>query len=92
MTDGAIEDAVLKMLDDRAFVMNSGAPLSDEWVVCVLMSEEVGYQIVVQENIFSKYAEKSATRTDIVKSLTAFVFELIEEDLCDIQVSSKMAS
>ena len=91
-TDGAIEDAVLKMMNVRKAAIANGSPIADEWSVSVSMSDQVGYRIFVKEHIFSKYVEKSATESMIVKSLVSFIFDLIEDDLCDVQVSSKMVS
>jgi len=88
-TDGAIENAVRAMLIARKEAIARGMPLADEWSVRVTMSDEVGYEIFIKEEIFSKYAEKDATEKQVVKSLVLFIFGLIEEDLCDIQVSSK---
>lgn len=90
-TDGVIEDAVFLMMDTRKKAIANGLPLNDEWSVRVVMSDDLGYEIFVKEQIFSKYVDKKATEPMIIKSLVTFIFELIEEDLCEIQTNSTIA-
>ena len=91
-SEGVIERAVLAMLKARKKSLASGMPPAEEWSVRVEMMGEGGYTMFVKEQIFRKYEEKNATEAMIVQSLVSFIFGLIEEDLCEVQVRSTMVN
>lgn len=81
-SEGLIHNAVKELIELRSRYDNSyyfGEGYG--WVIRIVISDDVGFTITINERIFKRFVELDAPYEAQVESLSAFIFQMMEENL-----------
>lgn len=81
-SEGLIHNAVKELLELRNKYDNSNYFNDDYcWEVRVVITDDIGFTITVNERIFRRFSELDAPYEVQIESLASFIFQIVEENL-----------
>lgn len=78
---GCIEEAVRELFRRRDKSWHADISERYEWNVRIVMTDDIGFEFYVTEKIFCTLGEMNVPHEKQVETLTAFLFQLVEENI-----------